>query len=109
MKQHLAAHQHGDCLVVTLSFDRFDAALVPEFKREFAQWVNPPPKELALDMSAVKFVDSSALGALVGVYKACAGVRVRLIGVVPSVLGLLKLTRMDRVFAISDTLEPFAA
>ena len=67
------------------------------------------PKDLALDLSAVRFVDSSALGALVSVYKAAAGGRVRLLGVTAPVLGLLKLTRMDRVFEIVESLESAAA
>jgi anti-sigma B factor antagonist len=102
----LQAQQHGDCLVVKLCFERFDASLVPEFKRQFAELMPPKPTPLALDMSAVKFVDSSALGALVAVHKLVAGSGVKMVGVTSAVLGLLKLTRMDRVFSLVEQLEP---
>lgn len=105
----LSMHSHGAITVFTLATPKFDASLVPEFKREFTELANPMPKDLALDLSAVRFVDSSALGALVSVYKSAAGSRVRLVGVTAPVLGLLKLTRMDRVFEIVEALEPAAA
>jgi anti-sigma B factor antagonist len=105
----LTHHMHGACHVFKLCFAKFDAALVPEFKRCLAELATPMPGNQALDMSDVRFVDSSALGVLVSVYKASGGGRVRLVGVTPPVLGLLKLTRMDRVFEIVDTLEPATA
>jgi anti-anti-sigma factor len=105
----LTHHMHGACHVFKLCFAKFDASLVPEFKRSLSELATPIPSNLALDMSDVRFVDSRALGVLVSVYKSSGGDRVRLIGVTPPVLGFLKLTRMDRVFEIIDTLEPAAA
>ena len=105
----LSLHSHGATTVFTMATPKFDASLVPEFKREFTEMANPMPMDLALDLSAVRFVDSSALGALVSVYKSAAGSRVRLVGVTAPVLGLLKLTRLDRVFEIVEILEPAAA
>jgi anti-sigma B factor antagonist len=106
----LVAHQHAHRTVIKLCFPKFDASLVAEFKRQFAELVQPDAGPLVLDMSEVRFVDSSALGALVGVHKLCAASgRVAIVGATPTVLGLLRLTRMDRVFDLYDTLDAATA
>lgn len=102
----LRPYSHGACLVLKLCSQRFDASLVGEFKRCLDVVASPLPKDLAIDMSEVKFVDSSALGALVSLVKQAQGSRLRMLGVTPPVMGLFKLTRMDRVFEIVDVLEP---
>jgi anti-sigma B factor antagonist len=56
--------------------------------------------KLILDFSLVGFIDSSGLGALVSVLKAMNGNGgIAIAGANSTVMGLLKLTRMDRVFA----------
>ncbi|MEN9629747.1 MAG: hypothetical protein RJA10_2974 [Pseudomonadota bacterium] len=105
----LSRRSHGATIVFTVTAPRFDASLVPEFTRLFAEWTDPMPPDLALDLSGVRFVDSSALGALVAVYKSAAGSRMRLVGLTTPVLGLLKLTRLNRVFEIVEALEPAEA
>lgn len=103
------SQQQGGCLVLKLRTAKFDASLVDEFKRAIAELGPQLPKDLVLDISDVRFVDSSALGALVSLYKRAEGSRVRLLKATPAVLGLLKLTRMDRVFELVDTLDSIAA
>ena len=106
----ILSHQQGDCKVVKLCFQKFDASMVDEFRRQLAEQVPQAGGRLALDISDVRFVDSSALGALVGLHKSQGGTRrITLLGTTPTVLGLLKLTRMDRVFDMRDTLNDVAA
>lgn len=65
--------------------------------------VQPAPR-VVLDMSRVGFLDSSGLGALVAVMKFLAPARrLELACLQPNVEKVLKLTRMDTVFHIHET------
>ena len=58
-----------------------------------------------VDLSQTRFVDSSGLGALIALHKTmCArGGSVRIVDPAPSVLQVLELTRLHRVFEIVKT------
>jgi anti-sigma B factor antagonist len=97
----LNVSQVGNTTVVAVIFPRLDAAVAPQFKTEMTEIVNGGATSLVLDMSSVKMIDSSGLGTLVSILKLLGGhggIVIR--GATPSVLGLFKLTRMDRVFTI---------
>lgn len=57
---------------------------------------------LALDLSEVQLLTSAGLGALITIDRECRARNGRLVlfGVSDQLLGLLRLTRLDRVFAI---------
>ena len=58
-----------------------------------------------LDLSAVTFVDSSGLGAIVAAMKQVgAPQRLELAGLTRNVAKVFALTRMDRVFTIHDSI-----
>lgn len=63
------------------------------------------PGEFVLDLSGVPFMDSSALGAVVLTYKAirAAGGRLSLAGVQPTVATVLRVTSVDQVIDVYDT------
>ncbi len=65
---------------------------------------------LVLDLGKVSFIDSTGLGALVGLLKR-VGMRGELVvcGVQPSVEQMFRLTRMDRVFRIFRTADEAVA
>jgi anti-sigma B factor antagonist len=101
----LIVNTAGINTVVAVHANRLDASIAPQFKAEMMAILNQGAKHLVLDLGAVKLIDSSGLGTLVSVLKALngeGGIVIR--GASPSVLGLFKLTRMDRVF----TIEPAA-
>jgi anti-sigma B factor antagonist len=63
-----------------------------------------------LDLGAVDFMDSSALGAVVSCLKAVGGRGdLAVSGAHGAVLQLFKLTRLDRVLKLHDTPEAAAA
>lgn len=66
-----------------------------------------PAQSLIVDMSEVRFVDSSGLGALVNGYIAhhMAGSRVLLAGLNKRVRETLEETRVQQFFTIFDTVE----
>jgi anti-sigma B factor antagonist len=97
----LNVSQAGNNTVVAVISPRLDASVAPQFKTEMSDIVNGGAKNLVLDMSSVKMIDSSGLGTLVTILKLLGGQGSIVIrGATPSVLGLFKLTRMDRVFTI---------
>jgi anti-sigma B factor antagonist len=97
----LNVSQVGTNTVVAVISPRLDASVAPQFKTEMTDIVNGGAKSLVLDMSSVKMIDSSGLGTLVSILKLLGGQGSIVIrGATPSVLGLFKLTRMDRVFTI---------
>lgn len=58
--------------------------------------------KLVMDMSEVRFLTSAGLGALVTLEKNCrsGGGKMAVFGLAPDILGLLKVTRLDKVFRI---------
>ncbi len=102
----IQATQRDRVLVARVMQDRIDAASAIQFKdrmREIAQTGSGP---VVLDLSAVAFIDSSGLGAVVAVRKALGADRpLELSGLGPSVQKVFRLTRMDSIFTIHDRLE----
>jgi anti-sigma B factor antagonist len=93
-----------DVLVLELREDNLDANNVREF-RDAAQSLMQERTKVVLDMSGVKFVDSSGLGALISCLRQLNGRRgdFRLCEMSSTVRALFELMRMHRVFNIHDT------
>lgn len=102
----LESKNENSVLVLTLIDKRLDAKLAVEFRQAVDELIKTGHYTVALDMSHVEFIDSSGLGALVSCLK-LAGSRGKfvLFGLQPTVVSMLKLTRMDRVFNLYDTKE----
>lgn len=87
--------------VVEPGVKRLDAAVAPDFKQQVVALVQGGERRIVIDLAGVSFLDSSGLGALVSILKALGGQgALAVCGAQGSVLGLFKLTRMDKVFAI---------
>lgn len=82
-----------------------DVATAPLLRQRLDSLLDNGPSEVVVDLSAVGFLDSSGLGALVwGLKKAKArGGWVRLVVVEPRVRRMFELTGLDRSFQIFDT------
>lgn len=101
----LIATPHGDLLVVSVCQDRIDAASAIQFKERMREVTQTPSARVLLDLSQVQFLDSSGLGAVVGVMKLLGtDRRLDLSGLTPTVAKVFRLTRMDTVFTIHPTL-----
>jgi anti-sigma B factor antagonist len=91
----------GDTLVVKLSGLRLDAASAPDVKRRIARLIGNGHQRLVLDLSEVDFIDSKGLSILVFALKRMGNYRdLAISGLRDSVLSMLKLTRLYRVFNI---------
>lgn len=100
--------QRRDALIVRVGADRIDAACAIQFKDRMREIAAGAPLRVMLDLSAVRFVDSSGLGAIVAVMKFLAPARrLELAGLTANVAKVFRLTRMDDVFTIHDSVpEP---
>jgi anti-sigma B factor antagonist len=98
---NLTTTLRGDDLVIAVHEDRIDAAVAVQFKDAVRTAAEPARARVVLDLSQVRFLDSSGLGALVASMKALGpDRRLDLLAPTPPVQKVLRLTRMDSVFAI---------
>lgn len=86
---------------------RLTAATSPLLRDKLKQLTEENRIHILLEMSAVSFIDSSGLAALVSGLKATRerGGWLKLAGVTPTVLQILKLTKLDRVLGNYPTIE----
>jgi anti-sigma B factor antagonist len=91
----------GQCVVLALE-GRLDALTALELKEEIRRLVEAGQAQLIVDLSGVPFIDSSGLAALVSGLKATrqAGGALKLAGLNEQARTVLRLTRLDRVFAL---------
>jgi anti-sigma B factor antagonist len=102
---NLMASAHGDLLLVTVCENRIDAASAIQFKERMREVTQTSSGRVLLDLSQVAFLDSSGLGAVVGVMKLLGPDRkLELSGLTQTVAKVFRLTRMDTVFTIHPNL-----
>lgn len=106
----LTSRQQGNVLIIECRKDNLDASNVREF-REGMQQLMKDQTQVVLDMSKMKFVDSSGLGALIACLRDANSRKgdFRLAAMSRPVRALFELMRMHRVFAIHETVDGAAA
>lgn len=98
-------HEENITLITVLD-SRLDASIAPEFKSEVIKTIQQGEKNIILDISSIKFMDSSSLGAMVAILKTIENNGEFIItGASGVVLELFKLTRMDRVFTLANNIQ----
>ena len=93
--------------LVKLDEEKLDASVAPELKSELITMHAEGTRNMILDMSSVKYTDSSGLSALlVGnrVFREDGGMFV-LAGLNDHVVKLIKISQLDSVLTISPTSE----
>jgi anti-sigma B factor antagonist len=95
----IAERADGKVLVARAREARVDARLAGDFKRQLLDAIDAGHGRIALDLSAVEFIDSSGLGAIVSALKHLGNRGdLVIVGARPAVHNLFRLTRMDKVF-----------
>jgi anti-anti-sigma factor len=97
--------KNGTSAVLILKERKLDVSVSPELKGEFILLCRPQVKSLIVDLSTVEFCDSSGLSALLIAERQMRqnGGTVKLVGVHKKVLALLKISQLDKVFPIFDS------
>lgn len=104
-EMNLGTKVENNVLVLTPDTDRIDAASAIHLKDQFRAATDDCSGRVVMDLSSVSFMDSSGLGAVVSALKLLKGRKLELAGLSPSVGKVFKLTRMDQVFVIHETLD----
>ena len=91
-------------LCADLGVTRLDAASSRDFKKQFDQIWSDDVTSVEFDFSTVDFIDSSGIGALLGVYKRlpAEGASVKLRNVKAPVQSVIELLRLHRIFEIAS-------
>ncbi len=102
----LSSKTTGEIQVVTVEAGRIDAAMAIQFKDDMRAITDSEAARVILDLTAVEFIDSSGLGAIVASMKQLGGGRkLDLAGLQPVVEKVFRLTRMDTVFNLYPNLD----
>jgi len=102
----LVSEQIGALNVITVNEARIDAAVAIQFKDAMRRLTANGTTHVLLNLSQVLFVDSSGLGAIVGAMKQMGSERrLDLVGLTADVDNVFRMTRMDTIFDIHDTME----
>ena len=97
----ISTERRGSDLLLTIGESRIDAASAVQFKDEMRRLAGEGNSRVVVDMSMVNFLDSSGLGAIVGVMKLLGcDRRLELVSLTPNVAKVFRLTRMDTIFPI---------
>jgi|SRR5581483_7742676 len=97
----LAIDKTGDVAVVTVSVEELDASNAPELKRDIAPVLQANMK-VVLDLSRVRFMDSSGLGAMLSCLRQINAKKgeLKLCGLSRQVRSAFELVRLNRIFDI---------
>ena len=100
----IPVEKQGEVAVAALPGDHLDAGLVEEFRRDIAPILDANPK-LVFDMTALRFVDSAAVGALLSCLRRVSGAGgdLKLFGLSRPVRAIFDMARMHRIFDLYET------
>ena len=99
-----SAHQDGSSGVIVLEGE-VDIYTAPRFKESMLELLDAGVQKLVVDLSGVTFIDSTALGVLIGGLRRLrdAGGEMALVVTTSPVERVLTITGLDKVFTIHDT------
>lgn len=98
----LTTEEHGEIVKIVVQEERMDAHNSGSLKEEMLKLFDEGKCNLVIDLSSVRFVDSSGLGALVSGFKNASTKdgNLKLCCLQPQVRSMFELTRLHRVFEI---------
>ena len=101
-------HDLKDHVIVVLD-EEFDAQEVAELQPQLEILVQRPSGDIIVDMSAVTFIDSSGIGALVFLYKrlVAQGRDMALVGLQAQPRDMLRLLRIDKTVSTFESLDAY--
>ncbi|PJE79319.1 putative anti-sigma factor antagonist [invertebrate metagenome] len=101
------SYEKNGFTVISVSESRLDASISDLFQAYVCDRMTQNTDQFIIDLSSVKFMDSSGLGTLVACFKKINGMNknMYLASPQPAVKDLLDLTSMDKIFQIFTSLE----
>ena len=105
--------EQGEIVKIVVQEERMDAHNSGDLKEQMLQLFDDGKCNLIIDLTAVRFVDSSGLGALVSGFKNASARdgSLKLCCLQPQVRSMFELTRLHRVFeifvSVDEAMESF--
>ena len=105
MKYSIDKQEHYN--LIQINEDKLDTIVAPELKSEFVKINAEGVKNVVLDLSSVKYIDSSGLSSVLVANRLCDNSNGKLIitGVTDHVMKLLKISQLDSVLTLLKTIE----
>lgn len=99
--------EQGEIVKIEIQEERMDAHNSGDLKEQMLQLFDEGKCNLIIDLTEVRFVDSSGLGALVSGFKNASAREgsLKLCSLQPQVRSMFELTRLHRVFEIYASAE----
>ena len=103
----LTTREDGGVTIVTVTGDLVIGEAETTFKKTVTRLLEEGHVNLLIDLSAVGFLDSSGLGALVRALTNAQkeGGQTKLLNAGPQIRKLLQMTKLDSVFEIHEDME----
>ncbi len=101
----VTSERPSDSTAVLIVSGEVDIYTAPQFKEQMLELLDSGVTDLVVDLTEVTFIDSTALGVLIGGVRRVnsAGGAMALVAVSRPVRRVLSITGLDRVFSIHDT------
>ncbi len=98
---------NGIIIVNFKGTDRFNAHITEPVKESLLRYYNKPETKLILDLSEIKFIDSSGFSVLLSAMKAANNQNglFKICNVAPDVKELFQVLQLHNVFELYNTLE----
>jgi anti-sigma B factor antagonist len=92
---------NGEVTVLRIS-GSLDALSTPELRPTIDALVAEKRSKITVDLSHLRLIDSSGVGAIVSLYKRmrALGAKVEVVGLKDQPLAIFRLLRLDRIFAV---------
>jgi anti-sigma B factor antagonist len=99
---NLKTEEKNDILIIFVKEERLDAHNSNDLKVKMQELFEQEKKNILVDLTDVRFIDSSGLGALVSGFKNAISHQgsLKLSSLQPQVKSMFELTRLHRVFEI---------
>lgn len=94
-------------VVVTTNVTKLNTTNAPDLKSEFVLITSEGDKNIILDLKSCEYCDSSGLSAILVANRLCEQIDGRFIvtGLQPEVESLIKISLLDTILEIKDTVE----
>jgi anti-sigma B factor antagonist len=101
----MRTEEKGRFTVIYLEEKKIGVENIVKIKKDVLDAISVSKDTVIIDFSKVDYLDSSGMGMLLSLQKKSKDKELRLCGLNDAVANLLKLTKLDTIFKIYDTVE----
>jgi anti-sigma B factor antagonist len=107
MEETCTISDRSDGRVVVSAVGEIDVDSAPVLREKLEEAIAERPPVVVIDLLKVTFLDSTALGVLIGAYKQCRSeqLTMRLALMEPRILKIFEITELTDLFSIFPTVE----